>query len=181
MINKTVLLSFGLDPKNYSITPSEIGHINKSFQLIDNQKNDANFFLQKINPTPFTSIDEVMKNIEHTLLYQKSTYIKNSTHLELIHTTKNNTYLTDSNGDFWRLYKNLDDFNIINPTDSEDNIYRMGLAYGGFIQQMQSADPKDIFITIPHFHNIKHRMLFLQKSIANNSFDRLKHVLFKQE
>ena len=176
MINNSIFFSFGLSPEKYSIKQVHLGHINQSFQLLNNIESNNDFFLQKINPTPFTSVQELMNNIEQTIKHQRNTNKNNFTHLELIHTINNDAYFVDSEGSNWRLFKNLDDYNIIKPTDSQDHIYRMGLAYGGFIKQMETMDPNGLFITIPNFHNVKTRLLSLQKSIKNNCKNRLKLV-----
>lgn len=86
--------------------------------------------------------------------------------LHIVPTRNGNLIYQDNTGKYYRLY------NYLSHTESMDRVTHGGQARGGarafgqFIQLLTGLDPKELYITIPDFHNLKIRFSQLQRSIS---------------
>lgn len=137
------------------------GLINRTFLLItENNK----YILQKINKNVFKNPNLLMENVE---LVTKYINMKNGSTIKLIKTIDNKNFLLEE-GQYFRCYE------MKQNTVSYENIpnlkvaLEVGKIMSNFQYILKDFDVKKINITIPYFHDLRHRYIDLIKAYRNN-------------
>ena len=160
------------------IRPLKIGHINDSFFVASASAGGTSYFLQKINHNIFKDVVGLQKNIQivtdHLRKKLTEAGVKNIDKrvLQLVPTQDGKMFYQDEQGNYWRMYVNLENthsFDVINP----ELAYKAGEAFGDF-QCMLSDIPHDQLIeTIPDFHNMEFRLHQFRVAVERNAAERL--------
>lgn len=160
------------------IRPLKIGHINDSFIVASASAGGTSYFLQKINHNIFKDVVGLQKNIQivtdHLRKKLTEAGVKNIDKrvLQLVPTQDGKMFYQDEQGNYWRMYVNLENthsFDVINP----ELAYKAGEAFGDF-QCMLSDIPHDQLIeTIPDFHNMEFRLHQFRVAVERNAAERL--------
>jgi len=144
--------------------PYGSGHIHDTFRITTMEKEYDDYILQRLNNEVFKYIPELQSNIERvtTHLRNKLEIIPGSDIkrecLNLIPSLGNKSWVTDSEGNFWRMYIYITDHRSYDIVDNPEKAFEGGKAIGRF-QVMLSDMPGDpLFETIPRFHDIENRL-----------------------
>lgn len=150
------------------------GHINNTFRvyyLRDGEVKD--YILQKVNRYVFAEPEKVMENILNVTEYIrakiKATGIsakRNVLHYQLASDGK--PYFIDSDGEFWRCCRFIDDSVTFNMTDNLKVIEESGRAFGEFQYYLSDYPVKSLHIAIPHFHNTVNRYALFREAVRND-------------
>lgn len=173
-----IVNQFAIKGKAGAIRVLKVGHINDSF-IVENAIEDApSYFLQKINHHIFKDVEGLQQNIkfvtDHLRMKFKECGVDDVTMrvLQLIPTVNGKLFYQDIQGDYWRLYMNIENthsYNIITPKLA----YKAGVAFGNFQTMLSDIDTSQIIETIPNFHNIEFRLSQFRDSAKTNFAGRL--------
>lgn len=145
------------------------GQINDTYLVVTNIEK---YILQRINGKVFTNIPLIMRNIEMLLSYSKKMYES----MSLIYTKEGKTYYLDSEKQYWRIYKFVENSFYLNEVNSLKNAYLYGQSLGMFINEFFEFPQDKLFETFPEFHNTMYRYDQLEKSIQEDKLNRAIHV-----
>ena len=145
------------------------GQINDTYLVVTNIEK---YILQRINKNVFTNIPLIMQNIEMLLSYSKKMYEK----MSLIYTKDGKAYYVDSEKQYWRIYRFVENSYYLNSVDSSKNAYLYGQSLGMFINEFFEFPQDKLFDTFPEFHNTMYRYEQFEKSIQEDKLNRAIHV-----
>jgi len=178
---QNIVQQFVINNEVGKIHTVKTGHINDSFIVDSKYSGGESYFLQKINHHIFTDIAGLQQNIQIVTNHLQAKLAKNDERfidrkvLQLIPTNEGKLYFEDDNGNFWRLYKNIQNahsYDVITPKLA----YKAGKAFGSF-QCLLSDIPHDELIeTIPNFHNMEFRLKQFREAVNQNTANRLDEV-----
>ncbi len=168
------------------------GLINDTYIVTYREKQDIRFILQRINIRVFTKPIEVMANIE-TILYHQAKKIRSDQNhfdpnrgiLELIITRDGKSYHIDESGDYWRVYRYIENTKVFNTVETESQAFEAAKAFGRFSRYLSDLDVSTMHYTIPDFHNITMRYRKLKQSVeadvANRKSECEQEIAFAME
>ena len=149
----TKLLShFNITEEVIGVNPFGGGHINDTFLVTCP---DKKYVLQRINHSIFKRPDQVMENISHVCdhLKIKVNELGGDVKREVMNLiqAKNGTYLTEYDGNFYRMYEFVENANSYQIIENPKLFYNAGKAFGKF-QRLLSDFPVDtLYETIEKF------------------------------
>lgn len=160
------LIDFGLYDSILSCENIITGHINKTFKVCI----DGDYYIvQIINSNVFKSVKDVMQNISVVCGYLNN---NNITTLRYLTTKEGLNYTMDSNGNYIRVYKYINDSISMDYTNDLEYIYNAGLGFGEFCSTISNISNNTIIDTIPNFHNTK---MYMNRLFSINN-DRVSNV-----
>jgi len=169
-----ILKHFDLD-----IEPSSYGngHINDTYLVHSMQ----DYILQKINKNVFTNPPAVMENILGVTGYLREKIIENGGNpdretLTVICTTDGKPCYEDENGDFYRVYKFIDNAKSYDLVESPVQLYHAAKAFGKFQNMLADYPAEKLHETIVDFHNTRVRYEQFKTALANDKAGRAKDV-----
>lgn len=148
------------------------GHINDTF-LIEIQAHDEKFILQKINTGVFKNPLHIVHNIDR---YLNHLHQKNENQLKTLRTNKNLSYTVDANGDFWRMYNQVENTVSYEVIEKREQAFEAAKAFGKMQRLCLDMNANDFFETIPDFHNLDKRYQKFDQVLLKASKDRLSHA-----
>ena len=159
--------------------PYGSGHIHDTFriQTVENDKDD--YILQRLNKKIFKNIPELQDNIERVTIHLRKklesvpgSEIKREC-LTLIPARNGNSWIIDSDGEYWRMYIFITNHRSYDIVDSPDKAFEGGKAIGRFQAMLADLPGKPLFETIPFFHNIEKRLDTIHRIIEENPKGRV--------
>lgn len=174
---KNMVGKFAIKGEISGIRPLKIGHINDSF-IVETKGDAPSYFLQKINHHIFKNVAGLQRNIQlvtdHLRKKLKEQGVENTERrvLQLIPTKDGELYYLDSNGEYWRIYLNIEDTKSYDAITSE-LAYLAGEAFGDFQCMLSDIDTNQLIETIPNFHNMEFRLEEFREAVKNNAAGRL--------
>lgn len=130
------------------------GHINTSYRLFNLDPN-SDYLLQKINTTIFKDVDSLMSNIAMVANHCNS--LQPDITLTLISTIQDNLCFKDSENNYWRLYKWMNEYESFDTPNTIAHIFRGGRGFGKFSKLLSTLNSQKINQTLPGFHDLKYR------------------------
>ncbi|MBG0861020.1 MAG: aminoglycoside phosphotransferase family protein [Bacteroidales bacterium] len=161
---KKIYDAFTADGTFLSGEPYGSGHIHDTFRVETAEKLKDNYILQRLNNRIFKNIPELQNNIErvtgHLNLKLRSVPGSNVKRecLTLIPAKDGKSWITDDEGNFWRMYIFISDHRSYNIVDSPGKAYEGGKAIGRFQAMLADLPGKPLHETIPNFHDIEKRL-----------------------
>jgi hypothetical protein len=162
--------------------PYGSGHIHDTFRIVTRENDKDDYILQRLNNKIFKNIPELQHNIERVTIHLRNKLreipgsdIKREC-LSLIPSHKGTSWITDKQGNYWRMYIFISKHKSYNIVDSPDKAYEGGKAIGRFQAMLSDMPGGQLFETIPWFHNIEKRLQALNDKIAENPAGRVGSV-----
>lgn len=158
------------------------GHINDTFKIITDDSSNVQYLLQKINHHIFSNVSGLMNNIRLVLDHLKAKYeaieinSSDSKTLTLVPSLSGDTFLKDSQGNYWRMFILLQGTKSYDIVETRDQAFAGGKAFGEFQTLLADLNTDDLVEILPNFHNIQFRMDNLRKAIENDSANRVTEV-----
>lgn len=178
---KKIVKHFILPGKFIRATVDITGLINDTYVVTYRDDQDIHFILQRINIRVFTKPKEVMANIETILKHQEEKIRSDKNHpdpkrgiLELIMTPDGESYYVDEKGEYWRMYRFIENTKVFNTVDTELQAFEAAITFGRFSRYLSDLDVTKMHYTIPDFHNISMRYGKLKQSISEDIVNRKK-------
>ncbi|MFZ4581990.1 MAG: phosphotransferase enzyme family protein [Paludibacter sp.] len=175
---KHIVNQFAIKNETGEIRPLKIGHINDSFIVESNYPNGESYFLQKINHHIFKNVAGLQQNIQivtdhlRTKLTETGEANIEKKVLRLIPANDGKLFYQDGNGDFWRMYVNIEQthsYDVITP----ELAYKAGEAFGNFQCMLADIPHDELIETIPNFHNIEFRLEQFRDAVKADAAGRL--------
>jgi thiamine kinase-like enzyme len=159
------------------IRPYGNGLINSTW-LVTLKDANGNIFrnlLQKINVNVFKNPDQLMDNIVNVTTFLSKKVQEDGT-ITVIPTLDNKYYHHDEFGNFWRVYKYIEDTIAYEKIQNDKDFYTCGLAFGEFQEQLADYPAEKLYETIPNFHNTPSRFADFKKALAEDKCGRAENV-----
>lgn len=144
---------FRLEGKPVDYKMLTAGNINSTYEVF--YSNEKSYIFQKVNVNVFKNPVGVMKNIELVTEYIRRKY-PNELTLHYHHTDSGENYAFVGD-EFWRVIKDIKSITF-NICGSNEDVKKVGKAFGDFQERLSDFDAKLLEETIPDFHNTKKRL-----------------------
>lgn len=178
-----VLEHFLLEGKILNIERYGSGHINDTYRVLlqkDGEKEDC-FILQHMNQKVFHKPIDVMENILNVTSYLREEIIRDGGDperetLNIICTKDGKPYFVDSEGEYWRCTKFIEDATTYDKVESMEDFYQSAVAFGNFQRLLTSYPAETLHETIEGFHDTKARFEVFKKAVAEDVCGRAASV-----
>ena len=159
------------------------GHINDTY-LVELQLEDgkeATVILQHMNQNVFHKPVDVMENILNVTSYLREEIIRNGGDperetLNIICTKDEKPYFVDSEGEYWRCTKFIEDATTYDQVESMEDFYQSAVAFGHFQRLLTDYPAETLHETIKGFHDTKARFEVFKKVVADDVCGRAASV-----
>ena len=164
--------AFRLPGLFFSYEEVNMGNINHTYKVnyvMDDGFGRARikpFLFQRVNTYAFKEPVKLMENIDKVTEFIRGKR-PNALNLHFHHTEKDGvrlTYLFDGD-EFWRITNYVPSITFMTCNDVKV-VHNAGEAFGDFMTVLSDFDPKQLYYTIPDFHNTRKRYDALKKSVA---------------
>lgn len=150
-------------------TPCGSGHINDSYCAVFQYQNlPVRYLLQRINHLIFQNPAALMENIQRVTSHLATQADGDGTGgrgvLTLIPTRDGDAWLGDVNGNYWRMYRFIENARTYDVVESPDQAFQAARAFGEFQRMLVSLPAPRLHDTIPDFHNTPKRFLALERA-----------------
>jgi Phosphotransferase enzyme family len=179
---KAIFGKFNADGSYKSGEPYGSGHIHDTFRIETAENDKDNYILQRLNNKIFKNIPELQHNIERVTVHLRNKLsaipgsdIKREC-LILIPSKDGKSWITDPQGNFWRMYIFISNHRSYNIVDSPGKAFEGGKAIGRFQAMLADMPGEPLFETIPKFHDIENRLDILDRTIRLNPAGRVGSV-----
>lgn len=156
------------------------GHINDSYYIKTNSTEHSGYFLQWVNNYIFKDIDGLMNNIavvtQHLALKLAGHPELSFKVLEIVPTLAHNRYYYETKGEYWRLYKFIDNAHSYDVVENARIAYEGGKAFGLFMSLLADLPANSLSETIPDFHNMAKRLETFGQSLEKDVAGRAQNI-----
>ena len=159
------------------------GHINDTFlmTLREDDETEGRVILQRMNKSIFTKPVELMENIMGVTSFLRERIIENGGDpdretLNVIPTKDGKPYFIDSEGEYWRCYKFIEDATSYDQVENPEDFYQSAVAFGNFQRLLADYPAATLHETIKGFHDTKARFEVFKKAVADDVCGRAASV-----
>lgn len=159
------------------------GHINDTFlmTLRKDDETEGRVILQRMNKSIFTKPVELMENIMGVTSFLRERIIENGGDpdretLNVIPTKDGKPYFIDSEDEYWRCYKFIEDATSYDQVESPEDFYQSAVAFGNFQRLLADYPAETLHETIKGFHDTKARFEVFKKAVADDVCGRAASV-----
>ncbi len=162
--------------------PYGSGHIHDTFLIETAETGKDDYILQRLNNKIFKNIPELQNNIERVTVHLRNKLAKipgsdiKRECLRLIPAKDGKSWITDKEGNFWRMYIFISNHRSYNTVDSPDKAFEGGKAIGRFQAMLSDMPGGQLKETIPFFHNIEKRLQTFNLKVSENPVGRAESV-----
>lgn len=173
-----VIKNFQCEGEPLAVTPIKAGRINTTYRVdFANEK----YTLQKINKYVFKKPDEVMHNISLVTDHLRAKISASGGDaerecLKVIKALDGKLYYLDPDGEYWRVYKYIDDVYTLDENAMTKELEVAGSGFGKFQNMLADFDATKLFETIPNFHNEISRFNDFTKAVNEDKEGRVKEA-----
>ncbi len=165
-----VMERFALNPADYKAHQIQVGLINQTILLQNQQGTDEHYILQTVNHHVFTDPLAVDHNIRLVTSYLKE-HFPDHTNLYL-QKAVDGTTLIQLNGQYYRLLNYISDAATLSTVDTARQAFEAASAFANFTRQLENFPVNDLQVTIPHFHSLPARAQQLEKAYSAATDER---------
>jgi hypothetical protein len=162
--------------------PYGSGHIHDTFRIETIEQDKDDYILQRLNNRIFKNIPELQNNIERVTIHLRNKLlalpgsdIKREC-LSLISSRDGKTWITDKEGNYWRMYIFISNHRSYNIVDSPYKAYEGGKAIGRFQAMLTDMAGPPLFETIRWFHDIEKRLHTFNQKLSENPAGRVETI-----
>lgn len=147
------------------------GHINDTFLVVCEEEGRIwRYILQRMNHQVFTDPVSLMKNVEGVTGFLRKKIEEQGGDperetLNLVPTKAGGTYFTDSLGNYWRVYRFIENSRCYDQVEKPEDFYKSGKAFGRFQMLLAEYPAEELSETIPDFHNTPKRAETLKHAV----------------
>ncbi|MCR5279900.1 MAG: aminoglycoside phosphotransferase family protein [Lachnospiraceae bacterium] len=176
---REALNEFALPGKAISCERYGNGHINDTFLTITDE--GKRFILQRMNTDVFKDPVSLMNNIVLVTEFLKKKIEQRGGDTEretlnIVGTKDGGAYHVDSTGNYWRVYRYIEDAVTLDKVRTPDDFYASAVAFGRFSGQMADFDASKLTETIPDFHNTPKRFETFMRAVKDDVCKRAEGV-----
>lgn len=179
-MERKITEQFQIPEEVIEVKPFGDGLINSSYVV--NTDSKKRYVLQRINTELFKDVDGLMNNIVLVTEFLKGKIRarggdENRETLSVVRTKDNQAYYLDENNQAWRIYPFIEETVSFSTTETEEQFYKTGLAFGKFQETLDDFDASQLVEVIEKFHDTRHRYQQFLDAIENDPVDRVKNVV----
>jgi Ser/Thr protein kinase RdoA (MazF antagonist) len=171
------------------------GHIHDTYRIMTAEKDCDDYLLQRLNSNVFRDIPSLQENMERVTahLRMKLAAIEGSDVkrecLSLVPDRETGkSFITDDEGRYWRMFVFIPDHRSYERVDSRHKAFEGGRIIGRFQALLAALPGKPLHETIPHFHDIAHRLETFHSVIerdpagrADSVRDQIEEIVSREE
>lgn len=152
-----------------------VGNVNKTYEVkfLLPDGSPKSFLIQNVNTYAFRNPIQLMENIDKVTEHIRSKK-PGQVALHFHHTADRKTYVIDGEN-FWRMTNFIPSKTYSTVADPAI-IHNAGVAFGEFQMQLADFDIKQLYETIPNFHNTKERYAQLMRAVEADPMGRVAEV-----
>lgn len=162
--------------------PYGSGHIHDTFKIEISDLDNDDYIIQRLNNKIFRNIPQLQNNIERVTIHLRNklsqipgSNIKREC-LQLVQSKQGQSWITDSDGNYWRMYIFIKNHRSYNVVDTPDKAFEGGKAIGRFQAMLADMPGGPLFETIPWFHDIGKRLETFNQKIKDDPAGRVEKV-----
>jgi Ser/Thr protein kinase RdoA (MazF antagonist) len=160
-----------------SAAPYGSGHINDSYCVLFYEgTRQVHYLVQRMNHEIFKNPIAVMENIQRVTAHLGDQLAGASDCdrrvLALIPAHDGRTWHTDEGGNYWRVYRFIENARSFDAVETPQQAYQAARAFGRFQQMLAGLPAPRLHDTIPNFHNTSKRFEDLQRAIEADVANR---------
>ena len=164
-----------------SVEPYGSGHINDTFRLeVKEDGKEKLYILQRMNKDIFKNQKELMDNILQVTSSdrkdQRAEWRSEPGNIAGYPYQRGKSYLTEENGDGWRVYPFITDSLSFDKADTPEAMKKSGYAFGNFQYLLSDFPAEKLHETIPDFHNTVDRYAKFEQAVQKDVMGRVKEV-----
>lgn len=153
------------------------GHINDTYIV----QSTTRYILQRINTEVFRNPARLMDNVKAITEFLREKIKENGGNpdretLTLVNTNDNKTFYKTEDGLYFRMYKFIDNAKSYEEVENPEQFYNAARAFGKFQKMLADFPAKDLFETIPNFHNTRKRFEDFKVAVNGDRAGRAKDV-----
>ncbi|MFH1724646.1 MAG: aminoglycoside phosphotransferase family protein [Elusimicrobiota bacterium] len=157
--------------------PCESGHIHDTFVIdMRTKAGDRRYVLQRINNGVFRDVQGLQSNIEKITRHIRNKTVAGGDGrrrcLSLVPTIDERTFHRDAEGAYWRVFDFIEGARTHDLLDDPRLVYNAAHAFGGFLRLMGDFPSDELAITIPHFHDARHRFERFRAALGEDRASR---------
>lgn len=159
------------------------GHINDTFLLkfADEDGKEHKRILQRMNKSVFKQPVELMENIMNVTSYLQNIIEKNGGNpkretLNVIPALDGKPYYCDTDGEYWRSYRFIEDAICYEMAECPDDFYQSGFSFGNFQRLLAEYPAETLHETIVGFHDTRARFQVFKKAVEEDICGRAASV-----
>lgn len=163
--------------------PIKCGNINDTYMAVfrDGSGQINQYILQRINHNVFKEPYKLMENVTAITRHIRKKVIKQGGDpsretINYIPTIKGEYIHKCVQGNYWRAYNYIDDARTYQVVEDPIHLYNAGKAFGRFQRFLSDFPAKNLFNTIPDFHNTPKRFKVLLEAIDRDAKGRVNSV-----
>ncbi len=154
------------------------GHINDSYVVV---KGGIKMLLQRLNTNVFKNPEGVMDNIVGVTEFLKKKLIEAGADPEretmtVINAQDGKPYFISENGNFFRMYKFIDDTISVDKAQSTEQMTSAAMTLGKFYHMLADYPAETLSVAIPKFHDTRNYYNRLMGAIEENKVGRKSEV-----
>jgi len=163
------------------------GHIHETYYIGTTGPDKDNYILQRLNNKVFRNIPELQENVERVTvhLHNKISAIPGSDIkrecLHMIPAKDGKSWITDDEGNFWRVFVFIENHRSYDIVDSPDKAYEGGKAIGRFQALLADMPGSPLHETIPSFHDVEKRLSTFMDILKKDPVGRVKETAMETE
>ncbi len=177
---KQILSYFAIKGDFVECEPYGHGHINRTYLATFNENgNRKRYILQKINSTLFTSVENLMHNIQLVTDFNRAKIIERGGNpdresLTLIRTVDDKPFLK-LDDEYYRVYVFIENTVAYQTVTNPQDFYYSAIAFGSFNNLLAEFDASQLYEILPDFHNTAKRFIAFKNAVSNDILDRAKN------
>jgi hypothetical protein len=166
---------FALPGEPRDLEPFGNGHINRSYRFSSGTGSPSRrFLLQRLNTHVFPEPRLVMENVARVTAHLGSALRSSGLPdlsrrtLTLVPTRDAALWHRDEAGDWWRLFRFIEDARVCDHPTTPELVVRAGAAYGKFQRELSDWAGARLHETIPGFHDTPARLAAFEAVVASD-------------
>jgi Ser/Thr protein kinase RdoA (MazF antagonist) len=168
-----ILLSFGLNPSDFTVKPFGSGLINHTLKV---SGNSADYILQQININVFKHPEHIAKNLALLQDYFNKNY-PDYLFAGPLPAVTGDFLVKSAGGMVFRLFPFIKGSQTINFISTEKEAYQAAKQFGRFTRLLKDFDADKLEYTLTDFHNLKLRFEQFKNAAQNAETERLDQAL----
>lgn len=164
----------------YSFGP---GHIHDTYRITTAGKESDDYILQRLNTNVFRDIPRLQENMERVTAHLRNKIsekpgrnVKRECLTLMPDKETGKSFLTDEDGNFWRMFIFITDHRSYERVDSYGKAFEGGRIIGQFQSMLSDLPGEPLHETIPDFHNIVRRLEAFHRVIEKDPARRVSTV-----
>jgi Ser/Thr protein kinase RdoA (MazF antagonist) len=166
----TILIQYGLDPKNYTVTPFGSGLINHTWTIGCHQQ--PRYILQQVNTAVFRHPEDIALNIRNVGQYLQQHY-PGYLFAGALPTTAGDYLVIDEQERYYRLFPFIANSHSVEVVHTPRQAFEAARQFARFTCLLRGFDTHMLKITIPHFHDLSLRYKQFTTAIENGNRQRI--------